>query len=231
MKLSYHTVKETYEILKSKVTSLDNRLSACQKSNAFLEARFAGKQKVLNDYIDEASKFPQELAEKEKVVNKLQSYHASSYILERIFNVTPNDKDSKKNKKGIGPGYHQVPPPLEDNYTFYDGEKVEKAINMVDQLPDNIDESTRIDKSESQDENEGSFQEKYLKNSKSEKDANDDSKGMVYTMIGSDKLFSNVEFPIQNVISDKVDKVFKLIEIQKFEILKFARKSKKSSYN
>ncbi|MFS8001763.1 hypothetical protein Hanom_Chr13g01194201 [Helianthus anomalus] len=89
MKLSYHTVKETYEILKSNVTSLDNRLSACQESNAFLEARFAGKQNVLNDYIDEAAKLKQELAEKEKLVNKRQSYHASSYILERSFNITP----------------------------------------------------------------------------------------------------------------------------------------------
>ncbi|XP_022042023.1 interaptin-like [Helianthus annuus] len=126
MKLSYHTVKEAYEVLKSKVTSLDNRLSACQETNSFLEARYKGKQLVVNNYIDEVTKLKQELAEKEKLVNKLQSYHASSYILERIFNITPDGKDSEKNKKGIGSEYHQVPPSLEDNYTFYDGEKVEK---------------------------------------------------------------------------------------------------------
>ncbi|MFS7900217.1 hypothetical protein Hanom_Chr03g00207781 [Helianthus anomalus] len=68
------------------------------------------------------------------MVNKLQSYHASSYILERSFNITPDGKESEKNKKGIGSEYHQVPLPLEDNYTFYDGEKVKKTINMVDQL-------------------------------------------------------------------------------------------------
>ncbi|MFS8025578.1 hypothetical protein Hanom_Chr16g01476751 [Helianthus anomalus] len=81
---------------------------------------------------------------------------------------------------------------------------------MVDQLSDNIDvtysksddtsdlevvgkvdesvlqnNSTKTDKSESQDENNGSFHESYLKISKSEKDANDDSEGLVYTMIGS----------------------------------------------
>ncbi|MFS8018269.1 hypothetical protein Hanom_Chr15g01390101 [Helianthus anomalus] len=163
-------------------------------------------------------------------------------------------KSLKRTKKGIG-SYHHVPPPLEDNYTFYDGKKVEKAINMVDHLPDNInvtytksddlgdsevvgkvvervlsEESTKTDKSESHDENEGSFHETYLKNSKSEKDANDDSTGLVYTMIGSDKLVSDVEFLIQNVISDKINKEFKLVEIEKSEILFFFGKSKKKSF-
>ncbi|MFS7922915.1 hypothetical protein Hanom_Chr03g00254661 [Helianthus anomalus] len=50
-------------------------------------------------------------------------------------------------------------------------------------------------------------------------------------MIGSDKLFSDIEFPIQNVISEKIDKVFKLAEIEKSEISKFARKSNKTFYN
>ncbi|KAJ0780763.1 hypothetical protein HanPI659440_Chr06g0241461 [Helianthus annuus] len=188
MKLSYHTIKEAYETLKSKVKSLDDRLCACQRNTKFLEARFEDKQRVLNQYIDDVAKLKKELADKEKLVNKLQSYHASSYILERIFNITPDGKESEKNKKGLGSEYHQVPPPLENNYTFYDGEKVEKAINMVNQLPDNIDvtytksddisdsevvgkvvesvlaeESIETGKSESQDENEGSFHEEYLK--------------------------------------------------------------------
>ncbi|XP_035845139.1 HIV Tat-specific factor 1-like [Helianthus annuus] len=42
-------------------------------------------------------------------------------------------------EKGIGSEYHQVPPPFEEKFTFYDDEKVEKTFNMVDQLPDNID--------------------------------------------------------------------------------------------
>ncbi|MFS7936696.1 hypothetical protein Hanom_Chr05g00418841 [Helianthus anomalus] len=33
--------------------------------------------------------------------NKLHSCHASSYILEQIFNIKPDDNDSEKNKKGI----------------------------------------------------------------------------------------------------------------------------------
>ncbi|MFS7986534.1 hypothetical protein Hanom_Chr11g01011431 [Helianthus anomalus] len=85
---------------------------------------------------------------------------------------------------------------MEENYTFYDNEKVEKAINDVDPLPSNIDvtytkfdvgksevvrnvvenvlkkenqkDSTKNDNSKSQDEDQESFHKKYLKNSKSE---------------------------------------------------------------
>ncbi|MFS8021614.1 hypothetical protein Hanom_Chr16g01429501 [Helianthus anomalus] len=207
MKLSYHTVKEAFETLKS-------------------------QEKVLNQYIDELAEVKRELAEKEKKVNKLQSYHASSYILERIFNITLDDHDFDKNKKGIGSEYHQVPPPLENNYTFYDDEKVEKAV--VGKLVKSVlkKDSTEIDKSESHDEDEESFHKKYLNNSKSKKNVNNDSTGLAYYMIGSDKLFLDIEFPIQNVNADKVDKVFKLIEIEKAEIDKFAGKaSKRTFYN
>ncbi|KAJ0734585.1 putative transcription factor interactor and regulator CCHC(Zn) family [Helianthus annuus] len=219
------------------------------------ESQFREKQIELNKCVDEIANLKQVLAEKEKVVTKLQSYHNSSYILERIFNITPDDKDTDSCKKGIGSEFHQVPPPLRNNYTFYDEEKVAKGLNIADQLPESIDvtysksddandsevvskvvesvlkdESTK-GKSESQDEDEGNFHDGYLKNTKSEKKLDDDSKGLVYTMIGSDKLFLDVVFPIQNVISEKVDKVFKMVEIEKSEISKFAGKGHKYFYN
>ncbi|MFS7896521.1 hypothetical protein Hanom_Chr15g01364491 [Helianthus anomalus] len=51
-------------------------------------------------------------------------------------------------------------------------------------------------------------------------------------MVGSDKLHSDIEVPIHNVISEKIDKVFKLVETEKSEIAKFAEKaSKKTFYN
>ncbi|MFS7919994.1 hypothetical protein Hanom_Chr03g00219101 [Helianthus anomalus] len=46
-------------------------------------------------------------------------------------------------------------------------------------------------------------------------------------MIGSDKLFSDIEILIQNVILDKIDKAFKLVEIEKSEIEKIAVKRRK----
>ncbi|MFS8002343.1 hypothetical protein Hanom_Chr13g01200981 [Helianthus anomalus] len=143
-------------------------------------------------------------------------------------NIKLDDNDSKKNNKGIGSEYHQVPPPFEKKFTFYDDEKVEKAFNMVDKMLENIkitysksddtgdsevvgkvvesvwkDDSTKTDNSESQDVNEESFHDSYLKNSKSEKNTNDNPIGLAYYMIGWDKLFSDIEVPIQNVISEK----------------------------
>ncbi|KAJ0430420.1 putative transcription factor interactor and regulator CCHC(Zn) family [Helianthus annuus] len=216
--------------------------------------QYSIKQQVVNSYIEDVDKLKRQIANLEQDNNKLHSYHASSYVLERIFNIKPGDDDSEKNKKGIGSEYHQVPPP--EKFAFYDDEKVEKAFNMVDQLPENInvtysksddssdsevvgkvvesvlkEESVETGKSDSQDGNEGSFHEEYLKNSKSEKNLNDDSKGLVYTMIGSDKLFLDIVFPIQNVISEKIDKVFKVVEIEKSEIPKFAGKCQKTFYN
>ncbi|MFS7969420.1 hypothetical protein Hanom_Chr09g00808991 [Helianthus anomalus] len=100
MKFSYHKVKEAYETLKSQVERLQGRVSKYSETTKFLEAKYKGKQLVLNQYIDEVAELKRELAEKEKKNIKLQSYHASSYILERIFNITQDDNDSEKNKKG-----------------------------------------------------------------------------------------------------------------------------------
>ncbi|MFS7947729.1 hypothetical protein Hanom_Chr06g00551651 [Helianthus anomalus] len=50
-------------------------------------------------------------------------------------------------------------------------------------------------------------------------------------MTGSNKLFSDIEILIQNAILENIDKVFKLVEIEKYEIEKFVGKSKKTFYN
>ncbi|XP_021992061.1 uncharacterized protein LOC110888869 [Helianthus annuus] len=89
------------------------------------------KQQVVNSYIEDVAKIKRKIADLEQDNNKLHSYHASSYVLERIFNLKPNGRDSEQNKKGIGSEYHQVLPLFEDKFTFYDDEKVEKAFNMV----------------------------------------------------------------------------------------------------
>ncbi|MFS7930736.1 hypothetical protein Hanom_Chr04g00347791 [Helianthus anomalus] len=64
----------------------------------------------------------------------------------------------------------------------------------------------------------------------------DDPIMLAYQMIGPDKFCSDVEFPIQNVIVEKIKKVFKLVEIEKSEIEKLVGKvgklkGKKSFYN
>ncbi|MFS7978523.1 hypothetical protein Hanom_Chr10g00916481 [Helianthus anomalus] len=91
-----------------------------------LEANYKDKQLMVNYYLDQIPVLKHELAETYKKNRKLQSYHASSYILERIFNISQdeNDFENKNIKKCIGSEYHQVPPLMEGNYTFYDGENV-----------------------------------------------------------------------------------------------------------
>ncbi|KAF5759446.1 putative transcription factor interactor and regulator CCHC(Zn) family [Helianthus annuus] len=139
LKWSSQRVQEAYDTLKSQVKCFDQRLSETLVTKEMYERKFKEKQLELNKCVDEIANLKQVLAEKEKVVTKLQSYHNSSYILERIFNITPDDKDTDKNRKGIGSEFHQVPPPLRNNYTFYDEEKVAKGLNIVDQLPESID--------------------------------------------------------------------------------------------
>ncbi|KAM0057614.1 putative transcription factor interactor and regulator CCHC(Zn) family [Helianthus debilis subsp. tardiflorus] len=254
MKLSHQVMKESYEKVKDEMKYAQSKMNYMSETTKELKRMYAIKQDVVNSYIEDVAKLKQQIVDLEQENNKLKSYHVSSYVLERIFNIKPGEGESEQNKKGIGSEFHQVPPP--EKFAFYDEEKVEKAFNMVDQLPDNIDitysksddfhdsevvgkvvesvlneESVHTGKSESQNEDEGNLHDEYLKNTKSEKNLNDDSKGLVYTMIGSDKLFLDVVFPIQNVIAEKIDKVFKMVEIEKSEISKFAGKSHKTFYN
>ncbi|MFS8034504.1 hypothetical protein Hanom_Chr17g01581891 [Helianthus anomalus] len=106
---------------------------------------------------------------------------------------------------------------------------------MVDQLLENIDVtySKSDDVGDSEEvKDEESFHKNYLKNSKSKTNANDDPIILAYYIVGSDKLLSDIEVPIQNVIAEKIDKVFKPVEIEKSEIDKFAGiASKKTFYN
>ncbi|XP_021984993.1 uncharacterized protein LOC110880862 [Helianthus annuus] len=101
-----------------------------EKLKKQVEEAVAEKQQ----YIEEVAELKRKMDELEQDNNKLHSYHASSYVLERIFNIKLDDKDSERNTKGIGSEYNQVPPLFEKNFTFYDDEKLEKAFNMVDQL-------------------------------------------------------------------------------------------------
>ncbi|MFS7977448.1 hypothetical protein Hanom_Chr10g00904081 [Helianthus anomalus] len=181
LKWSSQRVQDAYDTLKRQVKSFDQRLSETLTTKEMYERKFREQQLELNKCVNEVANLKQVLVEKEKIVTKLQSYHNSSYILERIFNIAPDDKDTEKNTKGIGSEYHQVPPPLRNNYTFYDEEKVAKGLNIVAQLPESIDvtyaksdeaddsevvskvvesvlkdESTK-GKSESHDENEGNL--------------------------------------------------------------------------
>ncbi|MFS7997516.1 hypothetical protein Hanom_Chr12g01142701 [Helianthus anomalus] len=78
---------------------IQTRLTQYSETKRLPEAKYKGKQLVLNQYIDEVAELKCKMVEVEKENNKLDSYNASSYILERIFNIKPDDNDFEKNKK------------------------------------------------------------------------------------------------------------------------------------
>ncbi|MFS7946968.1 hypothetical protein Hanom_Chr06g00542531 [Helianthus anomalus] len=108
MKYSHHMMKEAYDEMKDRFKDLEKRVLKYVETTKFLEANYKDKHLMVNYYIDQVIVFKLELAEKEKKNNKLKNYHASSYILESIFNITQdkNDSEKKNNKKGIGSEYH-----------------------------------------------------------------------------------------------------------------------------
>ncbi|MFS7967816.1 putative transcription factor interactor and regulator CCHC(Zn) family [Helianthus anomalus] len=122
---------EQENILKQKEEELTQNCNVLEKENEILKQKCSAesekcfqKENVVQEMKKEydvmknshhRTKEHMKLKKSNQKNNKLQSYHASSYILEHIFNIKPDDNDSEKNKKGIGSEYYLVPPPLEKN--------------------------------------------------------------------------------------------------------------------
>ena len=134
---------------------------------------------------------------------------------------------------GTGVGFHKVPPPILDNYTKKQSSLVEIEEESDVKLPDNIDvtftssndEGVQNDVVKSvvdnvlkpdcdTSEEDGCFLDKYIPKQKSKSNLHDESDLVMYKMSGSDKLFSDSEFPLENVNLNKLAKVFKLIEVE-----------------
>ncbi|MFS7930068.1 hypothetical protein Hanom_Chr04g00339791 [Helianthus anomalus] len=62
------------------------------------------------------------------------------------------------------------------------------------------------------------FLNNYIQISKSESNSNEEPTLVMYKMFGSDKLYSDLELPLENVNVDKLNKVFKLIEVDMSEV-------------
>ncbi|MFS7962622.1 hypothetical protein Hanom_Chr08g00728821 [Helianthus anomalus] len=54
-----NNIQEAYETLKRQVKSMDGRLPKCLETTRLVEAKYEGKQRVLNQYIDEVAKLKQ----------------------------------------------------------------------------------------------------------------------------------------------------------------------------
>ncbi|KAJ0828239.1 putative transcription factor interactor and regulator CCHC(Zn) family [Helianthus annuus] len=181
------------------------------------------------------------------------SYVASSYVLEQIvpqqlhaspiFNSIPPpmwNHYTQKYPDGVEAALNiklktiesDLPDNIDITFTASNTDNESQVIKtVIDQVLDDESENSEKAnsvKSVSDSEEDGNFLDGYL--SKTDKSANDDPIMVVYTMIGTDKLYSDIEFPLQNVKFENVEKVFKLVELSVNEIKKndFFSKLKKS---
>ncbi|KAJ0581525.1 hypothetical protein HanHA300_Chr04g0142031 [Helianthus annuus] len=79
-------------------------------------------------------------------------------------------------------------------------------------------------------EEDGCFLDKYIPKQKSKNNLNEESNLVMYKMLGSDKLFSDSEFPIENVNLSKLTNVFKLVEVDLSEVNNLSQTKSKMSF-
>ncbi|MFS7953298.1 hypothetical protein Hanom_Chr07g00616871 [Helianthus anomalus] len=183
--------------------------------------------------------------ENERINLKLNIYTSASFVLQHIVPkpIGKNKDGEDVYSDGTGVGYHKVPPSMSNNFTKKQSGLVNESDlsekSDAEMLPDNIDVmfNSKSDKdsikskvvkdvvekvlrsnSDSTDEDDDCFLNNYIPKPKSQINLEDEPTLVMYKMNGSDKLYSDKEFPIENVNVDKLKKVFKLVEIDVSEV-------------
>ncbi|XP_022019682.1 uncharacterized protein LOC110919731 [Helianthus annuus] len=201
-------VKEAYDTLARSIKMIQKESVENDKATKLAKATLLDKQNEVNFHLDTIASLKKELELKypygvEAALNlKLRSIEDD---LPETIDVTfsPSDTDNES----------QVIKTVVDQVLDEESEKSEKA---------------QFEKVVSDSEDEGNFLDQYIP--KSEKSVNDDPIMVVYTMIGTDKLYSDYEYPLQNVKIENVEKVLKLVEMNINEVNnnEFFSKPKKS---
>ncbi|MFS7981055.1 hypothetical protein Hanom_Chr10g00946461 [Helianthus anomalus] len=111
---------------------------------------------------------------------------------------------------------YQLPDDIDVTYTKSDICESELVNDVVEKVFDDEkqNDSTKNESSNSQFEDEESFHKNYLQKSKFDSKMNNNPTMVMYKTFGLDKFFSNIEFPIQKVILEKLEKMYKLVEIE-----------------
>ncbi|MFS8007670.1 hypothetical protein Hanom_Chr14g01263801 [Helianthus anomalus] len=239
---------ENHEKLKRTIEDSDERNGKTYKENVHLSGVLQEKERQINQELDEITnlklQFQEANIENERINLKLNSYSSASFVLQHIVPkpIGKNKAGEDVYSDGMGVGYHQVPPPVLNNFskkqsglvsedetnektndvklpekidvTFtssYDEDSVQPEVvkNMVENVLKYDSDST---------EDEECFLNNYIPKSKSQNNSNDEPTFVMYKMSGSDKLYSDIEFRIENVNVDKLTQVFKLVEINVSEI-------------
>ncbi|KAJ0866669.1 hypothetical protein HanRHA438_Chr12g0554411 [Helianthus annuus] len=242
--LENRQISEKFEKLKRMVKDADERNGKTTKENIHLSGVLRIKEELINQQLDEIAKlklrFQEAEIENERIQLKLKSYNSASFVLQHIVPkpIGKNKAGEDVFSDGTGVGYHQVPPPVLNNYS----KKQSGLVNIEDdnevKLPDTIDvtftsssdddsvqtevvksvvENVLKSESDTTEEDE-CFLDKYIPKSKSKNNLNEEPNLVMYKMLGSDKLYSDTDFPQENVNVAKLTNAFKLIEIDLSEV-------------
>ncbi|KAJ0441294.1 putative transcription factor interactor and regulator CCHC(Zn) family [Helianthus annuus] len=253
--LENRQIFEKFEKLKSTVKDSDDRNGKTFKENEHLKAVLRVKEESINKQLDEIAnlklKVQEAEIENERIQLKLNSYSSASFVLQHIVPkpIGKNKAGEDVYSDGTGVGFHKVPPPILHNYTKKESGLVEIEGESEVKLPENIDvtftssndDSVQNDivkgvvenvlKTESDTtEEDGCFLEKYIPKQKSKNNLNEESNLVMYKMLGSDKLFSDSEFPIENVNMNKLTNVFKLVEVELSAVNNLSQKKSKMRF-
>ncbi|MDV3153367.1 MAG: hypothetical protein Q8755_03260, partial [Candidatus Phytoplasma australasiaticum] len=106
-------------MLTNNETELKNTIRALRADNTDLQRTVILKQNAINSYIqsweDSETQLQVLKVEHEALRKRLESYSNSQYVLDHFIEYNQQNARNKRNRSGIG--YHQVPPPMNHNYT------------------------------------------------------------------------------------------------------------------
>ncbi|XP_022019111.1 uncharacterized protein LOC110919139 [Helianthus annuus] len=225
---------DCYDTLARSIKMIQNESFENDKATNLLKATVMDKQMEINILLDKIASLKKELElmriENERIDKKLINYVASSYVIDQIVPLQPDNTPVFKN--GVEAALNlklrtvenELPESIDVTFSPFDtGNKSQVIKTVVDQVLDEESDNsdfgtvkTQLENSNSDFEDEGNFLDKFIPNS--DKVVNDDSIIVVYTMTGTDKLYSDFEYPIQNARMENVEKVFKLVQIDISEV-------------
>ncbi|XP_021985844.1 uncharacterized protein LOC110882051 [Helianthus annuus] len=231
MRASNERIKELTERIERDKTDLkrtikdsDERNGKTSKENFQLSGVLQTKERQINQHLDEIAnlklQFQEAKIENKRINLKLNSYSSASFVLQHIvpqpigknqagedvYSDGTGKKSGLDNEDETNEKLNDVKLPETNDVTFTsssdeDSDQFEVVKNVVENVLKSDSDST---------EDERCFLNNYIPKSKSQNNLSDKPTLVMYKMSGSDKLYSDSEFPLENVNVDKLKKVFKL---------------------
>ncbi|XP_035830839.1 uncharacterized protein LOC118480217 [Helianthus annuus] len=138
-------LSENYEKLKRTIKDSDERNDKTTKENLQLPGVLQSKEKQINQQLDEIAnlkhQFQEAKIENERINLKLNSYNSASFVLQHIVPrpIGKNKAGEDVYSDGTVVGYHQVPPPVLNNFSKKKSGLVNDDETIEVKLPETID--------------------------------------------------------------------------------------------